>query len=162
MSGRDNQRAARTTLEENSANAEPSPGSLRSPPSPALRERGYKATPLAATVRSVTADLQRGSQVYEVVEAQVHPASANEYGSWQLFLINRTASAIQQLSPVLAGGGQSLGNPTVLRDITSADTRRSRGPAAGVRLFCFRCQQQRDATGPTSSSIPSRSKKIVV
>jgi hypothetical protein len=54
-----------------------------------------------------------GSQLYEVVEAQVHPASANDYGSWRLFLINKTVSAIQQLSPVLAGGAQSLGNPTV-------------------------------------------------
>jgi hypothetical protein len=54
-----------------------------------------------------------GSQVYEVVEAQVHPASANDYGSWRLFLINRTTSAIQQLSPALAGGAQSPGNPTV-------------------------------------------------
>jgi hypothetical protein len=54
-----------------------------------------------------------GSQVYEVVEAQLHPASANDYGSWRLFLINRTTSAIQQLSPALAGGAQSLGNPTV-------------------------------------------------
>jgi hypothetical protein len=54
-----------------------------------------------------------GSQIYEVVEAQVHPASANDYGSWRLFLIDRTASAIQQLSPALAGGAQSLGNPTV-------------------------------------------------
>lgn len=54
-----------------------------------------------------------GSQVYEVVEAQVHPASANDYGSWRLFLINRTTNAIQQLSPALAGGAQSLGNPTV-------------------------------------------------
>ena len=54
-----------------------------------------------------------GSQIYEVVEAQVHPASAQDYGSWRLFLINRTTSAIQQLSPALAGGAQSLGNPTV-------------------------------------------------
>jgi hypothetical protein len=54
-----------------------------------------------------------GSQIYEVVEAQVHPASANDYGSWRLFLIDRTTSAIQQLSPALAGGAKSLGNPTV-------------------------------------------------
>jgi hypothetical protein len=54
-----------------------------------------------------------GSQVYEIVEAQVHPASANDYGSWRLFLINRTTSAIRQLRPVLAGGARSLGNPTV-------------------------------------------------
>jgi hypothetical protein len=54
-----------------------------------------------------------GSQVYEVAEAQVNPASANDYGSWRLFLLNRTTSAIQQLSPQLMGGAQSLGNPTV-------------------------------------------------
>src|SRR5271166_2090233 len=54
-----------------------------------------------------------GSQIYEVVEAQLHPASANDYGSWRLFLIDRTTSAIQQLSPALAGGARSLGNPTV-------------------------------------------------
>lgn len=54
-----------------------------------------------------------GSQVYEVVEAQVNPASANDYGSWRLFLIDRRTSAIQRLSPQLVGGAQSLGNPTV-------------------------------------------------
>ncbi|MBV8937575.1 MAG: hypothetical protein JO320_26535 [Alphaproteobacteria bacterium] len=54
-----------------------------------------------------------GSQVFEVVEAQVNPASGNDYGSWRLFLVNRTAGAIQKLSPALAGGAQSLGNPTV-------------------------------------------------
>lgn len=54
-----------------------------------------------------------GSQVYEVVEAQVNPTSGNDYGSWRLFLVDRTTSAIQQLSPVLSGGAKSLGNPTV-------------------------------------------------
>ena len=54
-----------------------------------------------------------GSQVYEVTEAQVHPASLDDYGSWRLFLINRTTGAIKQLSPKLVGGAQSLGNPTV-------------------------------------------------
>jgi hypothetical protein len=54
-----------------------------------------------------------GSQVFELVEAQVDPASADDYGSWRLFLIDRTTSAIRQLNPVLAGGAQSLGNPTV-------------------------------------------------
>jgi hypothetical protein len=54
-----------------------------------------------------------GSQVYEVVEAQVNPAAANDYGSWRLFLIDRTTSAVQQLSPALVGGARSLGNPTV-------------------------------------------------
>jgi hypothetical protein len=54
-----------------------------------------------------------GSQVYEVVEAQVNPSSGNDYGSWRLFLINKTTNEIQQLSPALAGGAQSLGNPTV-------------------------------------------------
>ena len=54
-----------------------------------------------------------GAQVYEVLEAQVNPASSNDYGSWRLFLVDRTTSAIQQLSPVLSGGARSLGNPTV-------------------------------------------------
>jgi hypothetical protein len=54
-----------------------------------------------------------GSHVYELVEAQVNPASANDYGSWRLFLIDRTTSAVEQLSPQLTGGAQSLGNPTV-------------------------------------------------
>ena len=54
-----------------------------------------------------------GSQVYEVVEAQVNPTSGNDYGSWRLFLIDRTRNAIRQLSPALKGGARSLGNPTV-------------------------------------------------
>jgi hypothetical protein len=55
-----------------------------------------------------------GSHVYEVVEAQVHPPSTNDYGSWRLFLIDKTAGAVQQLSPQLTGGAQSLGNPPSL------------------------------------------------
>ena len=54
-----------------------------------------------------------GSQVYQVVEAQEDPASADDYGSWRLFLVNRTTNAIRPLSPALAGGARSLGNPTV-------------------------------------------------
>ncbi|MBV8095938.1 MAG: hypothetical protein JO110_22450 [Acetobacteraceae bacterium] len=54
-----------------------------------------------------------GPGVYEVVEAQVNPTSGNDFGSWRLFLIDRTKSVIQKLSPVLKGGAQSLGNPTV-------------------------------------------------
>jgi hypothetical protein len=54
-----------------------------------------------------------GTQVYEVVEAQVNPSSGNDFGSWRLFLIDRSTNAIQQLSPVLKGGAQSLGNPAV-------------------------------------------------
>jgi hypothetical protein len=53
-----------------------------------------------------------GSQVYEVVEVQIGRPN-NDYGSWRLFLINKTAGTIQKLSPVLAGGAQSLGNPKV-------------------------------------------------
>jgi hypothetical protein len=75
-----------------------------------------------------------GSQVYEVVEAQVHPASANDYGSWRLFLINRTTSAIQQLSPALAGGAKSLGNPTV-----SFVTLPSTPGATGAPALVFTC-----------------------
>jgi hypothetical protein len=56
-----------------------------------------------------------GSQVFEVVEAQVNPTSGNDYGSWRLFLVNKTANTVQKLSPELTGpgGAQSLGNPTV-------------------------------------------------
>ena len=54
-----------------------------------------------------------GNQVFEVVEAQVNPTSGSDYGSWRLFLVNKTANAVQKLSPVLAGGAQSLGNPTI-------------------------------------------------
>ena len=54
-----------------------------------------------------------GSTVYEVLEAQVNPTSGNDYGSWRLFLVNRTAETIEKLSPQLVGGAQSLGNPTV-------------------------------------------------
>ena len=56
-----------------------------------------------------------GSKVFEVVEAQVNPTSGNDYGSWRLFLVNKTANTVQKLSPELTGpgGAQSLGNPTV-------------------------------------------------
>jgi hypothetical protein len=53
-----------------------------------------------------------GNQVFEVVEAQVNPTSGSDYGSWRLFLVNKTANTVQKLSPALAGGAQSLGNPT--------------------------------------------------
>jgi hypothetical protein len=56
---------------------------------------------------------QSGATVYEVVEAQVNPTSRNDFGAWRLFLINRSAGTIEQLSPALAGGAKSLGNPTV-------------------------------------------------
>ena len=51
--------------------------------------------------------------MFEVVEAQVNPISGNDYGSWRLFLVNKTANTVQNLSPVLSGRAQSLGNPTV-------------------------------------------------
>ena len=54
-----------------------------------------------------------GNQVFEVVEAQVNPTSSSDYGSWRLFLVNKTANTVQKLSPVISGGAQSLGNPTV-------------------------------------------------
>src|SRR5881227_1405068 len=53
LEGRQPARRGRTTLAENSGDAEPSPGSLRSPPSPAVRERGCKTT--AAELVSRTA-----------------------------------------------------------------------------------------------------------
>jgi hypothetical protein len=72
------------------------------------------------------------SQVFEVVEAQVSPASSNDYGSWRLFLVNKTASTVQKLSPVLSGGAQSLGNPTV-----SFVTLPTGGPALVFTCFVF-------------------------
>lgn len=88
-----------------------------------------------------------GSHVYEVVEAQVHPASANDYGSWRLFLINRTTGAIQQLSPVLAGGAQSLGNPTVSFVTLPPPTLGAAGAPALV-FTCFVFGAHNDATPP--------------
>ena len=68
----------------------------------------------AATARLAIARYSTvGNQVFEVVEAQVNPTSSSDYGSWRLFLVNKTANTAQKLSPVLAGGAQSLGNPTV-------------------------------------------------
>ncbi|HYZ43084.1 MAG TPA: hypothetical protein VE687_21010, partial [Stellaceae bacterium] len=54
-----------------------------------------------------------GSQIYEIVEAQVDPASPKDFSSWRLFLVDKTTKAIEQLNPVLTGGARSLGNPTV-------------------------------------------------
>ena len=55
-----------------------------------------------------------GSTVYKLVEAQVNPPSSGDtFGSWRLFLVNKTAGAVQKLSPALAGGALSLGNPTL-------------------------------------------------
>jgi hypothetical protein len=73
-----------------------------------------------------------GSEVYEVVEAQVGPTSGNDYGSWRLFLIDRSKSVIQKLSPVLSGGAQSLGNPTV-----SFVTLPNNAPALVFTVFIF-------------------------
>ena len=55
----------------------------------------------------------RGNHDVGNTAGQGRPASANDYGSWRLFLINKTMGAIRQLSPALAGEAQSLGNPTV-------------------------------------------------
>lgn len=53
-----------------------------------------------------------GSHLYEIVEAQLGPPG-NDYGRWRLFLIDKTTNSIRRLSPKLAGGALSLGNPTV-------------------------------------------------
>jgi hypothetical protein len=82
-----------------------------------------------------------GSTVYEVVEAQVHPASGNDFGSWRLFLINKTAGTIRQLNPMLVGGAQSLGNPTV-----SFVTLPSGVPA--LVFTCFVFSENSQATPP--------------
>jgi len=73
-----------------------------------------------------------GSEVYEVVEAQVSPSSGNDYGSWRLFFVDRTKSIIQKLSPALKGGAQSLGNPTV-----SFVTLPNSAPALVFTFFIF-------------------------
>jgi hypothetical protein len=55
-----------------------------------------------------------GSTVYKLVEAQVNPPlSGDTFGSWRLFLVNKTAGTVQRLSPALSGGALSLGNPTL-------------------------------------------------
>jgi hypothetical protein len=55
-----------------------------------------------------------GSNVYKLVEAQVNPPSSGDtFGSWRLFLVNKTAGTVQELSPILSGGALSLGNPTL-------------------------------------------------
>jgi hypothetical protein len=82
-----------------------------------------------------------GSAVYEVVEAQVHPTSRSDNGSWRLFLIDRTAGTIQMLNPQLAGGAQSLGNPTV-----SFVTLPDGGPA--LIFTCFVFGQNHGSTPP--------------
>ena len=76
-----------------------------------------------------------GSTVYEVVEAQVHPASGGDYSSWRLFLINKTAGTIRQLTPMLVGGALSLGNPTV-SFVTLPPTS---GVRRGVHALVFTC-----------------------
>jgi hypothetical protein len=73
-----------------------------------------------------------GSTIYEVVEAQVNPTSGSDYGSWRLFLVNRTAGTVQKLSPTLVGGALSLGNPT-LSFVTLPDGR----PALVFTCFVF-------------------------
>lgn len=75
-----------------------------------------------------------GSQVYEVVEAQVNPVAGSDFGSWRLFLIDKTTGTIRELSPVLAGGAQSLGNPTV-----SFVTLPAQSGDAGVPALVFTC-----------------------
>lgn len=54
-----------------------------------------------------------GPDIYEIVEAQAHPESPDDYGSWRLFLVNRTTNRIEELHPELLGGARSLGNPSV-------------------------------------------------
>jgi hypothetical protein len=55
-----------------------------------------------------------GPAVYKLVEAQVEPPSSGKsFGSWRLFLVNNSAGTVQRLSPALAGGALSLGNPTL-------------------------------------------------
>jgi hypothetical protein len=79
-----------------------------------------------------------GNQVFEVVEAQVNPTSGSDYGSWRLFLVNKTQNTVQKLSPQLSGGAQSLGNPTVsFVNLPPASPGATRVPALVFTCFVF-------------------------
>ena len=78
-----------------------------------------------------------GAVVYEVVEAQVSPTSRNDFGSWRLFLVDRSAGTIEQLHPALVGGAQSLGNPTVSFVTLPKGGPEGGGPALIFTAFVF-------------------------
>src|SRR5215469_11382488 len=84
-----------------------------------------------------------GSIVYKLVEAQVNPpASGDTFGSWRLFLVNKTAGTVQKLSPALSGGGSSLGNPT-LTFVTLPD-----GTTPALVFTCFVFAENANKTLP--------------
>ncbi|HEY2538309.1 MAG TPA: hypothetical protein VGI28_02230, partial [Stellaceae bacterium] len=80
---------------------------------------------------------EAGAAVYEVVEAQVDPTSRNDFGSWRLFLVNRSDGTIEQLHPALTGGAQSLGNPTVSFVTLPKDGPKGGRPALIFTAFVF-------------------------
>ncbi len=81
---------------------------------------------------------QVGSTAYKLVEAQVNP-TGDGFGSWRLFLVNETAKTAVMLNPMLSGGAQSLGNPT-LTFIT---------PGNGVPALVFTCYVFGENSGGT-------------
>jgi hypothetical protein len=87
---------------------------------------------------------------------QGRPASANDYGSWRLFLINKTMGAIRQLSPALAGEAQSLGNPTVSFVTLPPPTPGVAGaPALVFTCFIFGANNGATRTGGTHLRLSS-------
>jgi hypothetical protein len=83
-----------------------------------------------------------GSTVYKLVEAQVNPPkSGDAFGSWRLFLVDKTHGAVQMLNPQLSGGAQSLGNPTLTFVMLS------NGMPALV-FTCFVFSEEANATPP--------------
>ena len=87
---------------------------------------------------------------------QGRPASANDYGSWRLFLINKTMGAIRQLSPALAGEAQSLGNPTVSFVTLPPPTPGVAGaPALVFTCFVFGANNGATRTGGTHLRLSS-------
>jgi hypothetical protein len=84
---------------------------------------------------------QVGPTVYELVEAQIRPASS-EFGDWRLFLVDRTARRARMLHPALAGGAQSIGNPHV-SFLTLPDGR----PALALTCFVFNVDNGTTPTG---------------
>jgi hypothetical protein len=80
---------------------------------------------------------ETGSTVYEVIEAQVNPASRNDFGSWRLFLVDRSDGTIEQLHPALVGGAKSLGNPTVSFVTLPKDRPEGGEPALIFTAFVF-------------------------
>jgi len=75
-------------------------------------------------------EVQVGSQVYEIIEAQTGPAG-NDFGSWRLFLINKTAVPFR--SSVL----RSLAEPNLSATPPFIPEVAEWCSCSGVHLFIF-------------------------